>query len=185
MSWHWSIIGTSFHCPSQGPVWSEWSSIFKKKSLPKLCTTATAFIYSRLWKRKELETVMTQEIIMVLAFATRLTNVFSLDRPSATSDLGNRGWVWVQDKGPSVRIAAQALCSEMIPANAQTNVCSTVLMPPPETSSTRRLELENKQLPNPNIYKTIGQSFCLFQQKSWALRHYFIYKWRWFSAIIQ
>lgn len=48
-------------------------------------------------------------------------------------------------------------------------------MPPPETSSTRRLELENKQLPKPNISKTIGESFCLFQWKSWALRHYFIY----------
>lgn len=52
---------------------------------------ATAFIYTRLWKQKELKTVMTQEIIMVQAFATRLTKVSSLDQPSATLDQGNRG----------------------------------------------------------------------------------------------
>lgn len=154
---HWSMVGTSSSLLSWGPVWSgkqQDEAALKKK----VCTRATVFIYCRLWKRKDLETVMAQEIIMVQALSDQANKCFLF---GSASDLGNRGWVWVQDKGPSVRCAAQALCSEIIPANAQTNVCSTVLMLPPETSSTRR-KLENKRLPNPNIEEIIGESFLPF-----------------------
>lgn len=77
--------------------------------------------------------------------------MFPLDRPHGAPLLENRGRVWVRDKGLSVWSAVKAFSLGIIPANSQTNVCGTAdLTRPPETSSTSRLELENKQLPNPN-----------------------------------
>lgn len=77
--------------------------------------------------------------------------MFPLDRPHGAPPLENRGRVWVRDKGLSVWSAVKAFSLGIIPANSQTNVCGTAdLTRPPETSSTSRLELENKQLPNPN-----------------------------------
>lgn len=73
------------------------------------------------------------------------------EQPYGGPLLENRGRVWVQDKGLSVWSVVKAFSLGIIPANSQTNVCRTAdLTRPPETSSTSRLELENKQLPNPN-----------------------------------
>lgn len=127
------------------------SLIWQKKkkiilSLPKICAVATTFIYCHLWKWNELEAVKTEERMMLHALETRLTNV-----PSGPALRSATPGVWVQDKGLRAWSAARAFSVGIIPANSQTNVCGTAnLTQPPETSSTSRLELEHKQLPNPN-----------------------------------
>lgn len=76
-----------------------------------------------------------------------LETMFPLDQPCGAPLLENRARVWVQDGGLSVWSAVKAFSVGNISANSQTNVCGTADLTGPPTS---RLELENKQLPNPN-----------------------------------
>lgn len=143
MSWHWSIIESSFPRPSQGPVWSgkqQDEAAFWKKSLHH----GNCFYLLSSLEAEGVEDSNDTGNYNGKGVCDQANKCF-LFGSAHEPQTWETGWVWVKDKGLSVCSTAQALCS------AQTNIGSIVLMPPPETSSTRRLELENKQLPNPNI----------------------------------